>query len=464
MINYSPFSKGIDQLTADDLESLKTVKEGWYVEYKRELVDAAAIAKSISAFANTYGGWLFYGIGEKDKNDSVADDFRGIVREDVDKTLQRIRQAAATLLAPSPHFVTQALWGPSKSIGLIDDRAIICVHVPWSPTAPHVHKDGRIYRRVSDGSEPKPENDRFVLDQLWNRAKDIREGYKEWLDRDPELSESESETPYLRLLMVADLWGQKDLWTEMSMEDFRSVINRKDSPVANLVFDTIYTSANGFIARQTVGNDPRNLSLTWRFKRNFSSEIIIPLKIYRIHDLRMLEYELNGFKYVKRLKELSARAGFKSIDILDLNFLYSIFVVIANIQERLAETESWKGPFFAKARLLNVWRTCPFIDVDAVLDVYEQHGIPMCIDRNMTILPSADPDTFFEVESHLGQENAVARAHVRALTLFNPVATALGVPGWINFDGEKEELFFPTELQNACDRAVKVQENRNKRS
>ena len=53
---YNPFSKEIDQLDSGDLEKLRQVHEGWYVEYKAELPKAKAIAKAISAFANTYGG------------------------------------------------------------------------------------------------------------------------------------------------------------------------------------------------------------------------------------------------------------------------------------------------------------------------------------------------------------------------------------------------------------------------
>ena len=53
---YSPFEKDIDDLKSEDLHLLKSVNEGWYVEYKRELVTASALAKAVSAFANTYGG------------------------------------------------------------------------------------------------------------------------------------------------------------------------------------------------------------------------------------------------------------------------------------------------------------------------------------------------------------------------------------------------------------------------
>jgi len=42
------------------LEILKEKYEGWYVEYKRQLPKNSAIAKSVTSFSNTYGGWLFY--------------------------------------------------------------------------------------------------------------------------------------------------------------------------------------------------------------------------------------------------------------------------------------------------------------------------------------------------------------------------------------------------------------------
>jgi predicted HTH transcriptional regulator len=78
MAEYSPFQKDFVQLDASDLTALRTVAEGWYVEYKREVPNASSIAKSVSAFANTYGGWLFYGIEEKSRDEPVAGAFPGI--------------------------------------------------------------------------------------------------------------------------------------------------------------------------------------------------------------------------------------------------------------------------------------------------------------------------------------------------------------------------------------------------
>ena len=67
MSQYSPFDKSITDLQPSDLAVLKFVSEGWYVDYKRDLIDSGGMAKALSAFANTYGGWLFFGVSELSK-------------------------------------------------------------------------------------------------------------------------------------------------------------------------------------------------------------------------------------------------------------------------------------------------------------------------------------------------------------------------------------------------------------
>ena len=86
MTAYTPFDKELKSLSVEDLECLTEASEGWYIEYKREAVNAGAIAKSISAFANTYGGWLFLGIEEKSREHPVAGAFPGIARDSLDVT------------------------------------------------------------------------------------------------------------------------------------------------------------------------------------------------------------------------------------------------------------------------------------------------------------------------------------------------------------------------------------------
>jgi hypothetical protein len=55
---YTPFDKDLGALSAADLLVLRTIAEGWFVEYKRECPAARDIAKSLCAFANHMGGWF----------------------------------------------------------------------------------------------------------------------------------------------------------------------------------------------------------------------------------------------------------------------------------------------------------------------------------------------------------------------------------------------------------------------
>jgi len=73
-----------------DLIALRDVSEGWYVECKQESVKADVLAKSLSALANTYGGWFFLGIEEVSKEHPVAGTFRGITHDEIDDVVANV--------------------------------------------------------------------------------------------------------------------------------------------------------------------------------------------------------------------------------------------------------------------------------------------------------------------------------------------------------------------------------------
>jgi hypothetical protein len=459
---YSPFQKKLDDLNPGDLAILRNVAEGWYVEYKREIPNSPSIAKSISAFANTYGGWLFYGVEENSKDEAVASAFPGVLRSEVEAALQKIRQAVASHVNPSPHFNVKVLWGSDQTIGLEMDRAVICVHVPWSPNTPHVHKSGQIYRRIADGSEPKPETDRFVLDQLWRRGDKVRQEYKRWVNKVPDFSRAEAERPYLRLLLVADLWQDRDIWADVELKDVRSIM-RSQGPHANIPFETVHTSATGFVARQRTDNPPHELGLTWWFRQDLRSEVLIPLNRYQVNSPEAFGFEMNGFVHAERFARILQTQGYEDAKIIDLNLLFSILTGVINIQDRLSTSAGWAGPLWAKVQLLNVWRTCPFIDLDTVLNEYETHGIPMVLESDVEVLPGSAPSTFFEVGNYDTVESVEGRVVLKAMALFLPIARALGVPLWVSSDEHDEQWVLPAELHQAAIRATEAQHLRLER-
>jgi hypothetical protein len=455
MQTYSPFSRTIRDLQTADLETLKQTSEGWYIEYKREIPNASAVAKSLSAFANTYGGWLFIGIEEESKENAVAGAFPGVAQDEIGAALQRVRKSAADLLNPSPHFETKVLMGPDSTVGLLESRAVICVWVPRSTTAPHVHKSGNIYRRVSDASEPKPENDRFVLDQLWQRGDDIRRRRKEWYDRDPEFSETEKLQPYARVMLIADRWAERNVWIEAEDDEIRAILGTTGG-VSSIPFDTVYTSSEGFVARQLNSNDPHNLTLTWRLRRSLISDVIIPLPFYHPQRLTGLTIDLNGYSNVEKFIRILDKYKSSKIRVVDLNFLFNILIGVAEIQKRLCTLAGWSEAYYMKVKVLNAWRTIPFVDVSAILDVFDKHGLPMCLDSVASMPPGAGPENFIEVSVFDEIESENARALVQASVMFTALALAFGIPPWIPHDEESTVTPYHVALHEAGRRAIDV--------
>jgi hypothetical protein len=461
--HYSPFDDSLRQLSAANLAALTSVREGWYVEYKSQIVSASSVAKSISAFANTYGGWLFYGIKEKSKDESVAGSFVGIDSADLDAFQQTIRQAAATLVTPSPHFDLTILRGPCPEIGLEDNRAVICLQIPRSLNTPHVHKGGQIYRRISDGSEPRPENDRFILDQLWRRADKFRRGYRKWVKRGPELAKGETEAPFVRLLIVPDLWAEHSIQLDFDVDHIRETINTSDGVGINLPFENVYTSAKGIVARQRTIDGPHHPSLTWKLWPDLSGEILIPITKFEVNDLDKLPSELGRYHHADRLKRILKDQHYTRVTLVDLNLLFYLLLGVTKIQNRLCKEANWKGGWLMKARLLNVWRTTPFLDISDALDRYEKYGIPMCLENDVAVPPGSDPETFGEISSFDHVDLEEARCVLRAQVMFGIIGNAFGIPPNLIPYEENGDRTLYGELCSVGNRAIEAQRIRNTR-
>lgn len=445
---FTPFETPFGQLKGQELERLREISEGWYVEYKRELPSAAAIAKTISAFANTYGGWLFIGIDEASRADAVAGSFPGLALRDASSALQCIRQAVSDHMNPAAHFEARAIAGGDDA-GFPDDRVVICVRVPQSLVAPHIHRSGKIYRRVGDGSEP--ENDRHMLDQLFRRADDLKERYSDWLDRDPEFSKAEDDVPYLRLMVMVDPWEQEDPWLDVSVAELNDLFNQSPPLISSIPFDAIQTSERGYLARQVSTNNPHLLGLSWQLRPALTSDIIVPL---RFSDGGALFEFLSGYENALRFRELLRDRNFDSPRVVDLNMIYNLLVALVEIQRRLLARANWTKPFYVKARLLNVWRTVPFLDIPEVLDEFETHGVPMCMSSIATTPVGREPDSFAEIPQ-FDELDEPGKIIWQAMVIFNQVAQPWGIP---TFPSEKLGGLL-TSLSAAGTRAMQVQDN-----
>lgn len=465
---YSPFDKTLAALDVADLSVLYDVQEGWYIEYKREHIQPKALAKAVAAFANTHGGWLFLGVDEVSEGKHTAEAFPGIDTRGVDLTLQWLRQAMNAHVSPLPHFESKVLQGPCDSIRLAADRFVIVVQVPESNNTPHVSSDGRIYIRVADSSEPQDYiKERFLLDELVRRGDRVREATSDWVDRDPEFSQDEADTPYVRLMFSPDLWHKRYRMRNQSLTALHDVLAGSRSGELAVTFDVIYPTADGIIARQTLNNDPRWYGPTFHLYKDWSSDVVIPLRCHSgladklAQELSERYQSAEQFVQILEQQRYLADQEHVSLDVVDVNaLLYSVMGITTQYRALLQLAEA-EPQFHFKARLLHVGRKIPYLDAPQIVNRYRESGVPMLLHNEITVPPGTDPESFVFLvnkDNDAGDGHGIRReARDQAVAIFAHLISAFGISGLVTDEGKLSSGMVP-EVIAAAGRGVEFRQ------
>lgn len=455
-MDFEPFGeKPLADLQEEDLVALKSVSEGWYVEYKREALKPDAIAKSISAMANTYGGWVFYGIDEAGPNE-VAGSFPGIAESDLESCLARIRDAVAGLINPSPHFEVKAVLS-SSSVLLKPAHAVIVVRVPRSWNTPHLHQSGRVFRRIGSSSAPTHETDRTQLDELFRRRRTLEKKYERLFKDRITVPTDQRGSPSLRLFIVTDLWDERGIWLNGEAADVKAIMGETKGEVASCPFDTVAHSFAGFIARQRSNNPVTALTTTWELRKDLISDIFIPLTYIRADHWAPLLTYLHGYQFSHRFIESLGHQEGQTIGVLDANFLFATICGIANIQHALMERVGYKGTYWYKAEILNADGFTVFLDCENLIEHYEQHSAPVCMRRKIVIPSGHGMRHFMETWGEAAKGGRLSPVLESALSIFTNLARTMGLPDWIEAGPNTRDNYF----QQLCSAAVRYQKIRN---
>lgn len=435
-MDFNPFNKPLPDITAHDLAVLSDVSEGWYVEYKRDLPNQKAVAKSIAAFANHYGGWVFYGIAESTSGPAVAAEFVGIPRHDIRLVLQNIRAAATHHINPAPHFEIRVLEGPADEIGLAPDRAVVAVRVPHGAHAPYVHSSGRIYRRVADSAEPIVETQRSAIDFLFERSRRANQRLVDFYSATPRLSTAEEHLTYLHLFLMTDPWHEHNHRGPDSFDTFIQIMRTADRKHGGIPFDNCYPSHSGFVARQARHNDPALQVLTWVHFADNAVRVSIPLNVRT--DSVFLEHAAERYMHGSAFLMEVMRQGHTSPEIIDTNNL--VFLVAGCIGKYVALCErlGLSADIYAKAHVRQAWRRVPFLDADMYLKKVRDYGVPVIQDDAMFVPADVHGPTLAQLTIHKDDEEPFAGNLITALPIVVPLLEAFGIPAHLlaSPDGE----------------------------
>lgn len=447
-MNYNPFNKKLQDINKDDLESLinRSISEGWYIEYKSNYpssngnLDNQKIAKSISSFANTKGGWIFWGF-ESDKYNKPTN-ICGLDISKFKNFQDQVSQIISSNINPTPifHF---------KQIDLENDRIVLIIQVEESPTPPYITSQGQIFQR--ENNESKPINERYIIEKLNEKTENYYNRIENFsqFDLGETRGQADSNQSFLELYLFPlpfdgfrfENFYDFEFFKTAAIKFYENVdcdfgFNKDKKPVSlNLGFNSIYSAERSLIIRPL---NERNLiykSTTVELFDNGNLKFTIPIYDFDsnnipryYHDSKTLEYILDKFSpfETKESYDIASHFGGKfeklppvtrrketdfvnHIRFIDgAEFIYEILIIISKYK---AVLESNNFDFSTKigfrARITNAWRKFVFFDGDSYLENIKLFNLPIspkaeievpCFgDGDCYVIDLNDKDAFFMV-------------------------------------------------------------------
>lgn len=425
---FNLFNKDMRTVTEEDLAVLKTVSEGWNIEYKREKPNSKKISKSIASFANSHGGIYFIGI-EAEKSTNQAKDFPG-----VDGFPDLIRDAVNGNLQPFPYFTTY-------TIKLSNSKSVIAVVIPEGEDPPYIHSDGRIYRRQESASDPIPETNRHTIDELYNKAIKNKEKIEKFRENDLTFNSTEGSTPYLEILINTSPFNHfkiNNLTDNSNMDELKKSFNipfnisedgddllRRVSLQGSAKFDTVNTYHDSIVLRDLNSQNLAFNGITIIIDTYGNLKAYIPMNAADFYSA-----EGTGLQYLELLPE-TKRKEFDSIELLNARSLFGMISLIVTKYSDYLIGKGYKNSIEVKMRLTNCWRKILHIQSNIYFEHLKKFGIPICMKSEQY---------FPEYPIEFSHEFIKGHHFLIAAKMFAQVAEALGLPMSVTLSSIIEEM------------------------
>ena len=126
--------------------------ESFYFEFKDDKVAPKKLIEEVSAFANTFGGYIFIGISDDKKIEGC-----------IDWNEQRIHTTIHDSITPTPSFDVRKF--------TCDNKVIYVIKIDEGAEPPYITSAGKIYERLSSGSFTIKDSAR--LSQIYNKREQL---------------------------------------------------------------------------------------------------------------------------------------------------------------------------------------------------------------------------------------------------------------------------------------------------
>lgn len=388
--NFYPFDNSLENLIDSDLEKLKEITEGWYIDFKEQLIDIKKIAKHISAFSNQYGGWLIIGIREN-KEDIRKKEFIGVSNDLVKDIIIKIREATSAHLNPEVLYETKIVEGPIECIKLPAEKSIIIIGIPEGKNPPYVHSSGKIFKRLGDQS--KEINDRHSLDTLISKSLKAKEELSSFLAYSIQSSHN---NPISYIHLMTNLHFE-DVHYNLQFDDFKKIMRDISYPYS-IEMDNIFMATDGFIARHVFKNDPTQDLTTFRWWNNGNARITLPLNSY---NEEVFYEKLNYFDETEKFLNVLKEQKYNTYEIIDFSSWLLAIASIAFKFIKILEFLEIKNQIWGKIKFEKTLKKIPFLNSISYINKIKDTGIPLIQDEIILCPHGTSFGSFFRLEPHV---------------------------------------------------------------
>lgn len=383
---YNPFDKKPhDRLTSDDMKKLieRQVAEGYYVEYKGDTFPAnTKIGHSIGSFANTYGGWYIVGVRTDAHN--VAIDVCGFELATYPDPISKVREVVKSHLDPVPVFFPQVV-----DIG--GGRAALVVYIPPDQEMPFISKDGRIYRRVHDSSDPVPETSRYAVDRLYEEGKRAAKRFERFCRDERILSKAEEEDiSWLNIYLSPHPLGVVEKFSMDTASEVEDVLRMSQAPYSipvggaetlqgHLPFNAAQPTLSSVILQQIEPSKVAFNSLSVELFSNGRAKFLIPLQFVP----ELARKNLSNVESPEARDALQAlfdtdhEDNVQYLRFFDAGKLMMLLVVLMGFYKHWLGDDSPVTDVKAAIEIENAWRVVPFSDDDEWGRHVKRLGLPV---------------------------------------------------------------------------------------
>lgn len=367
-MTFKPFNKLLNELSTEDLQTLvdRHIAEGLFIEYKREFPSNDKIGHSIASFANTYGGTYIVGV-ESNKQTNEATRIVGIDLTKDSDPISKVREVAKSHIDPCPAF-------SSRLILIAEKQGVLVVEIADEQDKPFISRNGRIYRRRADSSDPVPETDRYTIDRLYSEGQKAEKLFRDRLEMP---YEPERNFTNARILITPFPSVDKPIF--IGTEEVEKLLDLSKKPRklpfysstvdGHIPFNVGFETPGSIVLRQmSQGSDRPGVSLN--LLSDGSGIIDIPIGTYpNSEDLRAgLERE------VREVLETLHHSWL----LLDIGTLSTLICTLVTFYQQWLGEDPQIMEFRFACRLSNIQRTIPFLNRSIWADHIDKFGPPIC--------------------------------------------------------------------------------------